>query len=437
MPLMQRDADVIVLGAGLAGLSAAKALGAAGKSVIVIDARNRAGGRVHTVHDAATDYPIELGPEWVGDGELRRLLNSVNANVRTTHGVHLVRTTGGLVSRENFDETNEIMERIAALLMDGSDYTLNEALNRCCPEPEFAESRASLVSYVQGFHAADPERVSARWLLEVEENEPADASEGHALAGLDQAVQALAQQATDKVSFRFDTVVRHVHWSEAGVEVDADSNGQTVRLAASQLICALPLAILQSHQDDAGAVQFTPALTMKRDALKQLAMGPVVKVLLVFDEPFWNRIDDLKHASFIQQPGLPFPTWWTTFPVDAPVLTGWVAGPLVAGLGGRHGDALLPLAIDSAAAVLGVTGERVAQQLRSWHTHDWSADPFARGGYSYVLSGGTGAHRELAQSVDNTLFFAGEATCGQGHNATMEGALQSGLRAATELLACG
>lgn len=80
--------------------------------------------------------------------------------------------------------------------------------------------------------------------------------------------------------------------------------------------------------------------------------------------------------------------------------------------------------------------ELVTDRLRGWHTHDWAANPFARGGYSYVVSGGTGAHRELAQPIHTTLFFAGEATCGSGHNATMEGALQSGLRAAQEPLAC-
>lgn len=436
MQHIKRDADVIVLGAGLAGLHAAKTLGAAGKSVIVLEARNRAGGRVYTVHDDATDYPIELGPEWVGDGELRTLLNSVHAKVRTTHGAHFVRKQEALLARENFDETNEIMERIAALIADGTDYSLNEALDRCCPEPEFADSRASLVSYVQGFHAADPARVSARWLLEVEENEPAGASEGHALAGLDLAIHALIAQSAPLVTINFGAVARHVRWSAAGVEVDAVCDGESVRFTAMKLVSTLPLAILKAAADDSGAVQFTPPLTTKQRALSLLDTGHVVKVLLVFDEPFWSRIDGLERASFLQQTGLPFPTWWTTHPLNAPVLTGWVAGPLIAGLGDARGEALLPLAINSVAAVLGVAPDRVRQQLRSWHTHDWSGDPFARGGYSYVLSGGTGVHRELAQPVNDILFFAGEATCGQGYNATMEGALQSGRRAAQELLSC-
>lgn len=434
---MRLDADVIVLGAGLAGLSAAKRLGNAGKSVMVLEAKRHAGGRVYTVRDAATEYPIELGPEWVGaHGAFRDLLNSLNADVRATHGAHLVRTNGGMLAREHFDETVEIMERISALMADESDLTLNDALDRCCPDPEFEHSRAALMSYVQGFHAADPARVSARWLLEVEENEPADASEGHALAGLDVAINALCAEQAPTVSFRFNTVAHAVCWGDGFVQVATTCEGQSEHLTASSLVCALPLAVLKLAPAELGAVQFTPALTTKERALGLLDIGHVVKVVLVFDEPFWHRLDSLSNVSFIQQPGLPFPTWWTTHPVNAAVLTGWAAGPPLTELAGVRGAALLPLALNSVASVLGISLERVTQHLRGWHTHDWGADPFARGGYSYVLSGGTGAHRELAQPINNTLFFAGEATCGGGHNATMEGALQSGLRAAEELLAC-
>jgi monoamine oxidase len=433
---MKHDAEVIVLGAGLAGLNAAKTLGAVGKSVVILEARSRAGGRVYTTRDATTAHPIELGPEWVGaDGEMRELLNSANADVRATHGHHLIRKNGELLSRENFDETTEIMERLAALIADGSDLALQDALDRSCPEVEFAESRAALVSYVQGFHTADPARVSVRWLLEVEENEPAAASEGRALAGLDQAIGVLCAELPASVSLSLNTIARHVQWSAGEVTVQAERDGKSERFTGASLVCTLPLSILKLAPADSAAVQFSPPLTTKQRALGLLDTGPVVKVLLVFDEPFWTRIDSLKHASFIQQPGLPFPTWWTTYPVEAPVLTGWVAGPLVAGLGGVRGDGLLPLALSSLAGTLGISAERVRQQLRGWHNHDWSADPFARGGYSYVLSGGTGAPRELAEPINNTLFFAGEATCGQGHNATMEGALQSGRRAAEELLA--
>lgn len=434
---MSFDFDVIILGAGLAGLAAARELGNSGKSVLIVEARDRAGGRVFTTRDPATDYPIELGPEWVGaNGSLREILNANGGNVRTAHGTHLVKREGAIVERESWKEMSELLNRIRELLANGADRTLMEALDACCRDNDLPEGRAALISYVQGFHTADPARVSARWLLDVEDNEPADASEGHALSGLERAIGALQLELSARTTLMLNTVATQVRWSDAGVQVDADQSGKHRTFSARQLVCALPLAVLKARAGDTGAVQFAPPLVDKLPALGLIDTGPVMKMTLVFDQPFWHHIDKMDTASFIQERGLPFPTWWTTHPVEAPVITGWVAGPLVAALNGARGDTLRDIALDSLAKVLGVSREVVTGHLRGWHSHDWSADPFARGAYSYVLSGGTGAHKELAKPLDNTLFFAGEFTCGQGHNATMEGALQSGIRAAQELLAC-
>jgi monoamine oxidase len=96
---------------------------------------------------------------------------------------------------------------------------------------------------------------------------------------------------------------------------------------------------------------------------------------------------------------------------------------------------LLDLAVRSLANALGLSRRDVSARLEYHHFHDWGSDPFARGGYTYVRVGGIDAHRTLAEPVAGTLYFAGEATCGEGLNATMEGAVRSGRRAAAELLA--
>ena len=330
---------------------------------------------------------------------------------------------------------SELLDRIRSLVANGRDQTLVDAIAVVCGPDELPEGRAALLSYVQGFHTADPERVSCRWLLEVEDNEPADASEGHTLAGLDWAIDALCLELGERTTLHLETTATHVRWTENAVQVDAARAGHLETFSAQKLVVALPLAVLKLPVGETNAVEFIPTIG-KQAQFDLIETGHVVKMVLVFDEPFWQRIDPLKTASFIQQRGLPFPTWWTTHPTDAPVITGWVAGPLVSGVNGLKGDTLRDAALESLATILGVSLERVTEHLRGWHTHDWRADPFARGAYSYVLSGGTSAHAELAKPLNNTLFFAGEFTCGQGHNATMEGALQSGIRAAQELLAC-
>jgi monoamine oxidase len=93
------------------------------------------------------------------------------------------------------------------------------------------------------------------------------------------------------------------------------------------------------------------------------------------------------------------------------------------------------LAVRSLADALGLAPGEAASRLEACHFHDWAADPLSRGAYTYVGVGGSEAYRTLAAPVAGTLYFAGEATCGDGHNATMEGALRSGRRAAAELLA--
>jgi monoamine oxidase len=163
-------------------------------------------------------------------------------------------------------------------------------------------------------------------------------------------------------------------------------------------------------------------------------MGQVTKVVLSFRRPFWREIDELKDVLFVHCYERQVPTWWLPTDEDLPLLTGWAGGPYAARIAGASGQAVANLAVGSLAAALAMPRRDVASQLDSWHFHDWSADPFARGAYTYVGVGGADSHRALAEPVARTLYFAGEATCGGGHNATMEGALQSGRRAAAELL---
>jgi monoamine oxidase len=316
----------------------------------------------------------------------------------------------------------------------GVDQPLLAALTACCHDDRWSDARTTLLSYVEGFHAADPERVSARWLTEVEETEPPDASQHRAVAGLDWGIDALRANIDGRCRVRYRAIARHVRWEQSVVEVDADCAGTRETFTASALIVALPLAILKLDPGEPSVVHFSPPLEAKQSALRLLDTGSAVKITLVFYEPFWETLESLDDALFIQDFSKPVPTWWTTHPVVAPLLTGWVAGPAVARLGDIRGDALLDPALDSVASVLGVSRSTVQAQLRDWHWHDWSADPFARGAYSYVLSGGTEAHRVLSEPLSDTLFFAGEATCGGGHNATMDGALRSGRRAAKQLL---
>jgi len=428
------DADVIILGAGLAGLAAASRLGKSGVSVTIVEARDRTGGRVLTRHVTGVDYPIELGPEWFdSDGAVHRLLAGSGARMRAAEGSFLRRTPAGIDRPGDAgNDADELRRRLRNLA--GPDRSLASALDSCCPAKEFAAERAALLGYVEGFDAADPARVSLRWFLEVEANQPAQAAQFRALDGADGAVQALQRGLGPQCVMRLSSVARAVRWQAGDVEVDIEAAGVVQTLRAKSMIVTLPLPVLALSPGEPGAVAFSPALDQKHAAFAGLAIGPVIKVVLVFDEAFWAGTSPLDEMLFIQDVSKPLPTWWTTRPTGAPILTGWAAGPQVARLGKRRGDALLDAAVDSVAGAIGVSRAVVSARLRSWHSHDWQHDPLARGAYSWVVAGGMDAHRILAEPLQQTLYFAGEATCGHGLNATMDGAIESGWRAANELL---
>lgn len=419
--------DTIVIGAGLAGLAAAERLGRAEKHVLMLEARARVGGRVWTQWAEGLDYPIDLGAEWIGDGEVRDLLKKHDVALREAGGRQLRRHEGqwqdmsalGLV-------TGQLRERIREL--GGKDRPVDQAIAECCGDPVFDEARELLLGYIRSFHAADPSRMSTRWFLTVEENQPADASQYRSEEGTGKSVDLLLERIAGPCEVLIKTVVREIRWKPGGVTVIADVNGREEHFEAPKAIVTLPLPQLRD------GVRFTPMLSDRADALGTIAMGDACKIVLRFRECFWETDPVLRGVLFFHDFDQPVHTWWTAAPTKAPILTGWTAGPGSARYRQASDEQVVDEALDSLAAALAIPRRVVDEQLVSRHFHNWSKDPFAQGAYSYVTSGGADAHQFLARSLEDTLFFAGEATCGGGLNATMEGAMQSGRRAADESL---
>jgi monoamine oxidase len=421
--------DSIVIGAGLAGLAAAARLADAGVAVTLLEARDRLGGRVWT-EPGPDGRAIDLAAEWIGaDGEVHELLRGA--------GVRMVHAEGRQVRRADgrWQDLGEPARSARGLIrragvLGGPDRSLHVALDECCSGPEDTASRAHLLRYVEGFHAADPSRVSIRWLTQVETTQPAEASDVRSPDGAGKAVEVLAASLAGRCDLRLGTAVRSVQWRPGRVEIRT-AEGHT--LTAASAIITVPLPLLDPPSDETAAVRFAPRLDAKLAAAGLLQMGPVVKLTLGFRKAFWRDIEALHDTLFVHAYEQSIPTWWTAVDPSALMLTGWAGGPYASRLATADQLELVDLAVTSLAEAFGMPRRDVAAQLESRHFHDWSADPFARGAYSYVAVGGTDAHRTLAAPVDHTLYFAGEATCGEGFNATMEGAVRSGRRAAEQL----
>jgi len=200
-------------------------------------------------------------------------------------------------------------------------------------------------------------------------------------------------------------------------------------------------------------------------------MGNVLKINLRFRVRFWEDAKlwdetaervSFKDAGFFHYPDAPLPTWWTQSPMRAPLLVGWAGGPRADRLrnptvrkgagteplavasgysdrlahladGADSSDFILDQAIESLTRIFNISANEVRAQLQASYIHNWHDDPFSLGAYSYLPVNGLEAQQVLSQSLDNKLFFAGEATS-VSHFGTVHGAIQTGQRAAQEIL---
>jgi len=407
--------EVIVIGAGAAGLAAADELSQAGRQVLVLEARSRIGGRCWTRHFPGLSAPVELGAEFIHGRPpvtlalLQRAGRAALDSARTQRFV----TEGRLRAIDAFAEARKAMRNTAALKAKDSSFATFLARKRGLSR----RTRSFARMMVEGFDAADPSRASARAIVDEWCASPQLGAQFRPLGGYSALLGSLARG-----DVRLQSVVREIRWERGSVEVRGECLGTQFRYRAPKAIVTLPLGVLQS-----GAVRFIPALKEKRPALKKLASGPVVKIALRFRAAFWE--EQHPEVAFFHSPAAAFPTFWTPLPMRAPFLIGWAGGPKAVRLAGLKRDEVVRRALHSLKSIFGRQEELVAI-----YVHDWQADPYARGAYSYVTVGGEGAREALQAPLGETLYFAGEATDTQGEAGTVAGALQSGLLAARQLI---
>jgi monoamine oxidase len=400
--------DVLVVGAGAAGLAAADALRRAGRAVLVVEARDRVGGRCLTRRLPGVPSPVELGAEFIHGRPEATLSLLKRANVPAVDSTRTQRImfNGKLTPMNLFTEA----QRVARAEVKGRDVSFRTFLARQ-RLPKLTRTLATMM--VQGFDAADPGIASAREIIEEWSGGGLGVSQPRPQGGYGPLLEFLANDST----VQLNTVVQAIRWKRSSVEVRGAFRGEPWSAWAPRAVITVPIGVLPSLVKE------------KRAALAKLESGPVVRVALAFREAFWEK----RHpgVAFFHSPDAPFPTFWTPLPMHSPLITCWAGGPKAARLAGSSEKALLNAALASVRSVMGNIDEP-----RAFLLHDWQADPFARGGYSYVRVGGTGARGKLAEPLDETLYFAGEATDTE-QSGTVGGALASGIRAAKEILNSG
>lgn len=428
----------MIIGAGAAGLAAAAELARSGVSVLVLEARDRIGGRAWTLNEPGLAVPVELGAEFI-HGRPEATFSLLRKAHMAAVDAPLTRVSvrhGRIAPRDDgvFAEVQRVLrERLGALRRMDISFTAFLAQERHALSEA---ARAFALMRVKGYDAAEPSRVSARAIAEEWAGESA-AESGHfrPSEGYGALLASLADVLGANVRLQLKAVVHTVRWQRGSVEVEGAYAGKPFRIHASRAIATLPLGVLQCAAGIRGAVQFSPALAEKKEALRRLASGAVLKVAMRFRSAFWEEIDDGRYRdiSFFHSPRAAFPTFWTALPARAPLLIAWAGGPKAARLTGSGKREIIREAVASFRFIFGKRAGSGTQLEAAW-LHDWQNDPYARGAYSYERVGAAGARRVLAASLRDTLFFAGEATNFEGEHGTVAGALQSGVRAAREIL---
>ena len=417
---------IIVVGAGAAGLMAARELARAGKRVTILEARDRYGGRIQPLSVGDAERRAEGGAEFVhGQAPVTLgLVREAHLSILPIEGRSWTVAKGKFSPRAQDPYMSKFHQALQEL--DEEDLPIAEFLRRRFAGSEYGPLRRSIERMVESYDAAEPERASTlalrdEWLHGGRGRQARIAGGYGALTDL-LAAACRAHGGT----IRLGAVAKAVEIGSGGGVFIRCASGEVH--AGEVVILTVPLPLLQK-------IVLPEALREKLEAaVDGIGFGNVIKMLLQFRTRWWtDRGPGLGDLSFLLS-DQKIPVWWTQFPEETALLTGWFGGPKTEGLARLTEDQLIDAGLGSLADIFRIPADELKRNLVAARAINWGIDPFAGGAYSYVTPRTREALARLVSADAGPIYFCGEAFYRGTDMGTVEAALTSGLETARSIL---
>jgi monoamine oxidase len=408
--------DILIIGAGAAGLAAAEELRKKKKKFLILEARDRVGGRVWTEEKISAEY----GPEFI-HGKVPRIYKNVGSHFKRVPDLHLVNDSknpqGGWIRSDDFwDKMSEILKHPPP---EKNKEPFASYFIRV--ERPSIKQKKMVFAYVEGFLAADPNKVAAVNVYGALESEDAEVSYWPR-GGYTPLLQKLFSKVLKGGFIHTNSAVKKVRWKKNSADLHC-VGGRIFH--AKKVIVTCPIGVLKKK-----TIRFSPSPALLKRALSRVQMGQIIKLNFLLNNRWrmWMKKYVPKHRGFVffHADSSPVGVFWLRMDLPHPILTVWVGHATAKKMVRLSRHQIIQQITKESAHVFGMSLAAWKKMVTKIYFHHWSGDPYSEGAYAYFEPGGNERLSELYQKgISDTLYFAGEAFADE-RSGTVDGAIRNG-----------